>query len=161
MLSWIDVSRVKVAARRRDLCVCAYPANNLMMLSACTPVVLLLKVGVVPGTGVIGSGVDSGGCFRCQLGGGAPVPLYLLHVCELFGVMFWQRRHLGVWLWWSIATCLSIPAFTSTFPGSSTLCFLSSRTSGCGVLMRYCVSSMLARKNPLLAVLAMFKTRRM
>jgi len=64
-------------------------------------------------------------------------------------------------VWRSFAGCLSIAAYTSLYPGNPVPRFGSVRTSARGVLIRYCASSIAACKNSSLAILAIFKARRM
>jgi len=100
--------------------------------------------------------------FWCRLPesvGGASIPLSPLRVCGFFVVTFWQGRDLSVWFWWSIARCLSIPAFNILCPANSTPRFFSFWTLVGGFLMRYCISSIAACKNPPLSILAIFKAR--
>jgi hypothetical protein len=69
----------------------------------------------------------------CRSSGGAPAPLRLLSACGFFRVPYWERRHLFVWLWQSIAWWLSITIFTYLSPRNSTPHFVSSQTlaGGC------------------------------
>ena len=160
-LSWADRSRVHDSAQGRDVCEYAYPVGKLMIWRRWAPEVLPLKARGIPGRGGVGSGVGSGACCLSWLGEGAPVLLRLQLFCGYFALPFWQGRHLGVWFWWSIARCLSIAAFTFLSPGNSTPHFFSSRTLVQSVLIRYCVSAIAARKNTSLAILVIFKARRM
>jgi len=155
-LSWADASCTKNPAEGRYVCKYAYPAGELTIWEASAEELLLVWVGGVPGRGAICSVV---GCQH-RSGRGAPIPLHLQHVCGFIAVPFCQRRHLAVWYWRNIAGCLSIAAFTSLCPGNSTPRLFSSRTSAQGVLIRYCISSIAAHKNPSLAILAIFKARR-
>jgi len=79
----------------------------------------------------------------------------------IFAVPFWQGMQPSVWFSRTFAGCLSIAAFTLLCPGNSTLRFFSSRTSARGFLISCCISSIAARENPPLAMLAIFKARRM
>jgi len=164
-LSWAHVTRVTDWAQGTDVCEYAYPAGILMNSRHWAPEVLSVEAGDVPGRGGVGSGgssgVGSGVCCLRWLGRGAPVPLRLQCVCRFSAVPCWEGRHLGVWLWRSIAECHSIPAFTSLYPGQPTPRFFSSRTSARGFLIRYWVSSIAARETSSSAILAMFKARRM
>ena len=74
---------------------------------------------------------------------------------------FWQGRQPSVWFSRSIAGCLSIALFTVLFPRNSTPRIFSSWTSAAGFLIMHCVSSIVAHENPPLAILAIFKARRM
>ena len=108
-----------------------------------------------------GFGIDSGvGCLS-RSGGGAPMPLHLQRVWGFCVMPCWQGRQPSVWFSRKIAGCLSIVAFTFLCPGNSTPCFFSSRTSAQGLMIRNCVSSIAARENPPLAILAILKARRM
>jgi len=73
----------------------------------------------------------------------------------------WQGRQPSVWFSRSIARCLSIAASTFLCPGESTPHFFSSRTLAQGLLINNCVSPIAAHENPPLAILAIFKARRM
>jgi len=135
-----------------------------MILRCWAAEVLPAEAGGVPGRGGVGCGVGSGAgngvwCLR-RLGGGAPVPLRLQHVCEFVAVRFLQGRHPGVRFWRSIAGCLSIAALNPLRPGHSTPCFFCSWALAQGFFIRYCVSSIAACENHFLAILAMFKARR-
>jgi len=112
--------------------------------------------GVSGGCG-IGSGV---GCLS-RSGGCAPVPLRLQRVWGICAVPFWQGRQPSVWFCQSTAQCLPIAAITSLCPGNTTPRFFSSRTSAWGFLIGNCVSSIAACENSPLAILAIFKARRM
>jgi len=94
-------------------------------------------------------------------GGGAPVSLRHRHVCGVFPVPFWQVKQPSDPFSLTSAGCLSIAAFTFLCPGHSTHRMLSSRTSVQGFLIRNWVSSIVVRKNPPLAILAIFNARRM
>jgi len=108
-----------------------------------------------------GCGVGSGvGCLS-RSGGCAPVPLHLQRVCGFCAVPLWQGRQPSVRLFQSMGWWLSIAAVTVSCPGNWTLRFYSSRTSAQGLLIRNCVSSIVARKNPPLTIVAIFKARRM
>jgi len=101
------------------------------------------------------------GLSGASRGGGAPVPLLLQWVCGFFAVRFCQGRQPSIWFSWTIAGCLSIAAFTLSCPGNTTPRFFSSQTLACGFLISCCISPIAARKNPSLAILAIFKARRM
>jgi len=111
-------------------------------------------------SGVLGGcGISSGiGCLS-RSGGGAPVPLRPQCVGRFCAMPFWQGRQWSVGFSQSIAGCLSIAALTFLWPGNSTPRFISSRTSARGFLIRNCVSSIAARKNPPVAILVIFKAR--
>jgi len=113
-------------------------------------------MGVSGGCGV-GSGV---GCLSSS-GGGAPVALRLQLVWGFCAMSSGQGRQPSIWFSRSIAGCHSIAAFTFLCPGNSTHCFFSSRTLARGCLIRNCVSPIVARENPPLAILFIFKARRM
>jgi len=74
---------------------------------------------------------------------------------------FWQGRHPAVLFWRSIAGCHSMIAFTYLCAGNSTPNDFSSRTLARGIMIRYCVSRFAVCKNPPMAMLAIFKARRM
>jgi len=78
---------------------------------------------------------------------------------DFLALPLWQGRHPGVWFWPSIAGCLSITAFSFSCPGNSTPSCFSSLTLARGFLSRYCDSSLAARTNRYLAILAMFQAR--
>jgi len=126
---------------------------------------ILIYAGGIPSVSELSSSPDGtcGGSGRggAGLGGGAPLPLHLQRVCGCFVVPFWQWRQPSIWFSRTIAGCLSIAAFTLLCPGNSTPRFCPSRTSAWGVLISCCVSSIAARENPPLAILAIFKARRM
>jgi len=107
-----------------------------------------------------GCGVGCGGRTLRRAGGGAPVPLHLQRVCGFLAVPFWHGRQPDVWFCRSIAGCLCFAAFTLLCPGNSTPCVFSSRTSACGFLIRYYVSSIAAREECSLAILAIFNAWR-
>jgi len=108
-----------------------------------------------------GCGVSSGvSCLSCA-SGGAPMPLRYQRVWGFCAVLFRQGRQPLIWCSRSIAGCLSIATFTSSSPGNTSPRFFSCRTSARGCLIRNCVSSNAARKNPHLAILALFKARHM
>jgi len=94
-------------------------------------------------------------------GGGALVPLCLQPVCGFVAVPFWQGRQQFVWFSWTIAWCFSITAFTMLCPENEMPRFFSPRTSARGFFITCCVSSIPARKNPSLAILAIFQARRL
>jgi len=96
--------------------------------------------------------------------GGLPRPVAntsLQRVWWFCALSFWQGRQPSIWFSQSIARCLLIAAFTISCPGNSTPRFLSSRTPARGLLIRKYVSSIAARKNSPLAIVAIFKARRM
>ena len=107
-----------------------------------------------------GTGGDSG-CGEVPLGGVATFPLRLQRVSGFFAMPFWQGRQPSFWFSRTIAGCLSIATFTLLCPGNLTPRFFPSRTSAQGFLISCCVSSIAARENPPLAILAIFKARRM
>jgi len=111
--------------------------------------------GRVPWRGGVSSGV---GCLS-QSGGGGPVPLRLHRVCVFFAVPLWQGRQPSEWVSQSIAGSVSIAAFTCLCPGNWSPQVLSSRTSAQGFFIWYGVSSIVAHKNPPLAIVAIFKAR--
>jgi len=89
------------------------------------------------------------------------MPLCLQCVWWVCDVPFWQGRQLCGWFSQSIAGCLSIAAFTFSFPANSTPCFSSSGAAAGGFLNRCYTSSIAAPKNPPLAILAIFRARHM
>jgi len=92
-------------------------------------------------------------------GGGAHVPLRLQRVCGSFAVPFWQGRQLSVWFSRIIAGCLSITAITLLSLRNTTPRFFSSRSSARGSFIRRWVSSIAARENPSVGILAILKAR--
>ena len=72
-----------------------------------------------------------------------------------------QERQPSVWFSWTIAGCLSITAFTLLCPENSTPCFFSSQTLDWGFLIRFCIASIVVQEKRPLAILAIFKGRRM
>jgi len=121
----------------------------------CTPSLSPGGTDGVPGRDGVGSGVG----YLCQSGGGAPIPLHLQRVYGFFEVPFWQGRHPFMWFWRSIAGCLSIAAFTCLCLGNLNPRCFSSQTLARRLLIRYCVSSIVAHENHPLAMLAIFKAR--
>ena len=115
------------------------------------------------GTGGVsgGCGVGSGVGFLSPSVGGAPVPVCLQGDWGFYGVWFWEGRQLSVWLSQCIAGCLPIAAFTFLWPGNTTSRFFCSCTSSWGFIIRNSISSIVARKNPPVATLAIIKARRM
>jgi len=95
------------------------------------------------------------------LGGCPPVPLNDLQRCEFFPVRFWHGRQGCKWFSPPIGLCLAIAAFTLLFQGQPTPRFFSSPTLPSSRLMCCCVSFIGARQNTPLAMLAVFKERRM
>ena len=95
-----------------------------------------------------------------SLGGGAPLPLRPQSVCECLAVPLWQGRQQSVWFSRTIAGWLSIVAFASLCLGNWTPRLFSSQTLARGFLVSCCVSSIAAGENPPLAILAIFKARR-
>jgi len=156
-LSWADASRVKNSAHGRYGSEYTYPAGKLAIWERSALEMSPVGVWGVPGTVGVGSGV---GCPH-RSGAGAPVPLPLQRVWKFFVMPFWQKRHPAMWFWWSIAGCYPIAAFTFLSPRTSTPRFFLSRTSARRFCIRYCISSIVACENPLLAILAIFKARRM
>jgi len=144
------------SAQGREVCEYPYPAGKFTIWKRWAPEVWPVRAGGVPGWGDVGSGV---GCLR-RLGGGAPAPFWHHLVCRFFTLPFWQGRHPAVWLWRSTAGCLSLTGFNFSCPGNSTLRFFSSPTSARGFLIRYCVSYIAVRENPLLPILAILQARR-
>jgi len=112
--------------------------------------ILSLSSGTVGGVlGLCGTG----------RGGGAPVPLRHLGDCGFFALPLWQGRQPSVWCSETIAGWLSIAAFNLLYPGTTTPRFVASQTSGPGLLIICCVSSIAAWKNPSLVILATYKAR--
>jgi len=132
-----------------------HPGGNWSILEHCARSLPACDAGDVPGRGAVGCGV---GCL-CQPGRGAVVPLCLQSVCRFFVVPLWQERQLSVWLWRSIAVCLSVVAFTFLPLGNSTPRFCSSHSSARGFLIWYYVSSIAAEENPSMAIVAGFSKR--
>jgi len=148
-------SRFKHWALGRGVCIYIY-------LGGTPSISDMWAASLLPGgtSGVSGwCGVSSGvGCLSYSCGG-TPVPLHLQRVWGLCAVPFWQGGQPSVSLSGSTAGCLSITAFTLLCPGNSTPCFFASRNSAWGFLIRNDVSSIVARENPPLAILAIFKAR--
>ena len=142
-------SRLKNPALERGVCIYTYPGGTHSVSELWA---LSLSTG---GAGGI-PGLCGAGC-----GGVPPVPLRLNRVCGFFAVAFWQRRRQSIWFSWTNAGCLSSPAFTLLCLGNTTPRFFSSRTLAGGILISCCVSSIAAGENPCLALLAIFKARRM
>jgi len=156
-LSWAYASWVKNSAQWGEVCQYTYPAGKLTIWEHWAPPLLPGGVGAVPGTDHIGAGVS----YLCQLCPAASIPLHPLRVCGFCAVPFWQGRHPSGWFWQSIARGLSIATFTSLCSGYSTTFVFSSWTSAQGFLIRYCVTFIAECGNPPLAILAIFKARRM
>ena len=115
--------------------------------------------------GVLSTSSGGAGDVPCLAGAGrgrgAPMPLRLQRVCGFFAVPFWQGRQLSVRFSRTSAGCHSIAAFTSFRQGYTTHLMFSSLTPAWCYLIRCCVSSLEARENPSLAILAIFKASRM
>jgi len=161
MLSSANASRWTSWVVGRETCESAFVAGKLSVCDLWLPGMGPGGAGGVPGgDGVPGrDGVGSGvRCLR-RTGGWAPVPLRLQHVWGFLAVPFWQGRQPSVWFWCIIAGWLSIAAITFLCPRNSTPRFLSSLTSARDFLIRYCVSSVAARENPPLAILAISNAR--
>jgi len=141
----------------RGVCIYTYPGGTPSIPEDCAPSVSLEGSGGIPGRCGIFSGV---GCLSPS-GGGAPVPLRLQHVSRFYAVPLWQRRLPSIRFSRSIAGCLSMADFTLLCPGNSTPRYCSSRTSSRGFFIRYLVCSIVARKNPPLAIFAISKARHM
>jgi len=154
---WVSSSSSNISPQGRAVYHKVYPAVKLMISEGWPPEVLPVGAGVVPGGGGFGSGVH----IPSRGGSGSPVPLPLQHVCRFFALPFWRGRQPDVWFWRSIARCHCIAACTLLYWGNVTPCFFFSRTWGCGFLMRYFVSSIVAREKPYLGILAIFNARRM
>jgi len=155
-LSWPDALRVNNLAQGRDAGEYKYPAWKLTISEDWAPELLPGGVGGISGRGGIYSDVS---CLR-HSGGGAPVPLKLQRACGLFTVPFCEGRHPAMWLWRSTAGWISIAVFTFSCLWYSTPQFLSSHALVWGLLFRYFISSILACKNHPVAILAIFKARR-
>jgi len=151
------VSRLENWALGRGECINIYLGGTPSISDMWAASLLPGGTGGVSGGCGVGSGVS---CLSCS-GWGAPVPMRLQRVRGFCAVPIWQGRQPSVWFSCSIAGFLSIAAFTFIPPGNSTPRVFSSLTSDRGVLIRNCVSSIAARQNPPLAILAIFKARRM
>jgi len=92
-------------------------------------------------------------------GRGAPIPLRPWHTCWFLAMPFWHGRQRSIWLSRTIARCLSISASTILCPGNSAPCALSSWALAGGLLIKYCLSSIVAHEHPSLAILAIFMAR--
>ena len=93
--------------------------------------------------------------------GGALVPWCQYWVCGFFRVRFLQEGQPAISLSRTIARCLSIGALTVIYPGNTTPHYFPSRTLAGGFLISFCISSLAARENPSVAILAIFKARHM
>jgi len=140
-----------------EVCIYTYPVGTPSIADGWAASLLPGGTSGVSCGCVVGSGV---GCLS-HSGGGAPVPLHLQCLWGFCAVPCWQGRQPSVWISWSIAGCHSIPAFTFLCPGNPTPHFFRSRTSARGFLNRKCVSSIAARENSPLAILAISKARHM
>jgi len=145
------------SAQGWDVCEYAYLAATLTISENWAPRFLPVGADGVSGRGGVSSAV---GCLH-RSGGDVPDPMCLHRVCGLFAVPLWQGSHLAVWIWRNIAGCLSVAAFTFLRPGNSTPHLIFSQTSAWGVLICNCISSIEAHKHPPLAILPIFKARRM
>jgi len=146
MQSWAYGWRLKNLALGSEVCIYTYPGG--------TPSVAELSSS----SDVAGGAPGQGGTHSI---GGAAVSMCPQCVCRFFVVPFWQGRQLSVWCSRTIAWCLSIAAFTWLCPGNSTPCIFSCQTSAWGFLISCCVSSIVVRENPPLAIWAIFKARHM
>ena len=89
------------------------------------------------------------------------MPLCLQRVCGCFRLPFWPGRQPSVGFSRTMPGCVSIPAFTMLCPENTTPQFVSCWTSAQAFSISCCVSSIVARKNPPVVILAIFKERRM
>ena len=163
MLSSANASRLTGWVLGGETHESAFAAGKLSVCDSSVPWMEPGGAGGVPGGDGLpgGDGVGSGvGCLR-RTGAGVLIPVHLQPVWEFLAVPFWEGRQPSMWFWWIIAGCLSIAAFTFSCPGNWTPCFFSSLTSAWGFLIRYWVSSIAARENPSLAILAIFNARHM
>jgi len=93
--------------------------------------------------------------WRCSCANVPPACLWILW-CGI-----WPGRQMSVWFSRTIAGCVSIAAFILLCAGKTTPRFFSSRTSAWSLLISCCVSSIVAREHPPLAILAIFMAWRM
>jgi len=142
-------SRLKNQALGGGVCIYTYPGGTHSGSEHWALSLSTGGAGGIPGLGGAGSG-------RVP-----PVPLRLQQLCGFFAVALWQWRRPSIWFSRTIAGCLSSTAFTLLCPGNTSPRFFSSRTLAGGFLISYCVSSIAAGENPSLALLAIFKARRM
>ena len=142
-------SRLNDWSPRSGVCICTYPGGTPSVSKHWVPSLSSDDAGGIPG---------GGGARR---GWGAPVASCRQHVSALFTCQFWQGRQPSVWFSPIIAGCVSSTPFTILCPGNTIIHFFSSQTSAQGFLICCSVSSIAARKNPSLAIMATFKARRM
>jgi len=140
----------------RGVCIYTYPGCTVSIRDAWAPSLSLGGRCGVPGR----RGVRSDVSFQSQCGGGAPVPWHLQSVFRFCAVPCGRWRQLSGRLSQSIGGCLSISALLLLCTEYSTPCFISSQTSTRQLLIKDCISSLVACKNPPLAILAIFNSRR-
>jgi len=162
--SSVSKSRMKSLSRMRSLVYGSRLKNRALGSGVCiytylggTPSVLELWVLLLWSGGAAGiQGLGGAGH-----GGGAVIPMHFQRVCGFVAVPFRPGRQPSVWISQTIAGCLSMAASTWLCPGNTTPRFFSSQTSACGPLISCCFSSIAVSENPSLAILAIFKARRM
>ena len=157
LLSLAFASRLKNWPLGRGACNYPYLTGTQSIWERWAPLLSLGGAGGVLGRVGIGCGVY----FLHRSDWGAPVRMLLQRVCWRFAVPFLQGRQLSMLWSWTIAGCIPIAAFTFLRPRNSSPQLLSSSTSAWGFLIRYCISSIVARENPPLAILAIFQATRM
>ena len=150
-------SRLEHGAFGRGVCIYAYLGGTRSIYKMTPPSLWVGRAG----------GVASGcgdrslvGCLS-QAGGGVPAPLCLQRVWGFCAVAFGQRKQPSIWCSRTIARCLFIAVITCLCPAPSTPRLLPSRTLAGGFSIRYWVYYIAVREIPPLAILAIFKARRM
>jgi len=147
--SWAYTSRLENWSLVSGVGIYTYPGGMPLIWIFWAP-------GLSPGGAC---GVPCGGRAGCW--GGAHVALHLQGACGFFAGISWHGWQLSVWFSWTMTECLSITAFTFLLPGISTPPFFSSHTLVWVFLIRYCIPSIAAHKNPPWTIFAIFKARRM
>jgi len=150
-------SRLQHWALGRGVWIYTYPGGTPLVSETGAASFSMGGTGDVVG----GCGIASGVGCRRRSGGGARVLLCLQRGWLLCAMPFCQQRKPSVWSPLSVSRCLSIAASTFLCPRNPTPRFFSFRTSAWGFLMKNGVSSIAARENISLAIVALFKARRM
>jgi len=133
----------------RVVCIYTYPGGTWSVSELWLP---------SPSAG--GTGWVLGQCGTGR-GGGAPIPMRLQGVCAFIAVPLWQGRLPSVWFSQTIAGSLSITAVNLLCSGYTAPRLFSSQTLVRGFLISCYVFSLAAHEHPPLAILAIFKARRM
>jgi hypothetical protein len=102
MRSFAYESRLNNLALGSGVCIYAYLGVSPCILELSLP---SDGAGGIPGQG------------GTRYSGGAPMPLYLQHVCEFFTLPFCQRRQPSIRFLQTVAGCLTIAAFALFCPG--------------------------------------------